>query len=183
MSSAISTSTPDETPRTGLSLVHVYALLGMIAAAAAVWTTHNTHPLALVLLSLAALAAGFVALSLHHAVAALLGRRGEIAALRPRQRDVLLREKALVLRSLKELEFDRAMGKIGDDDFAALSSRLRARALTLMQDLERTPAAAAASSPAAPSRAGCPQCGTGNDADARFCKRCGQPLREAAMKT
>jgi hypothetical protein len=156
---------------------HIYALLGMVAAAAAVWSSRNTHPLALVLLSAAALAAAVVALGVHRAVAAFLGRGGEIAPLGERQREVLEREKSLVLRSIKELEFDRAMGKIGDADFEAISSRLRARALTLMQDLARTPAAEPADRPAAArSRHACASCGTSNDPDAKFCKNCGSAL-------
>ena len=147
----------------------------MTAAAAAVWSSRNTHPLALLLLSAAALAVAAVALGIHRAVAAFLGRGGEVAPLGQRRRDVLDREKALVLRSIKELEFDRAMGKIGDRDFEAISSRLRARALTLMQDLARTPETAPAE-PAA-SRAACAACGTSYDEDAKFCKNCGQALR------
>ena len=149
----------------------------MMAAAAAVWSARNTQPLALVLLSAAALAAGVVALAIHRAAAAFLGRGGDIAPLGERQREVLEREKSLILRSIKELEFDRAMGKIGDADFEGISSRLRARALTLMQDLARTPAAEPAGRPAAAaSRIACPSCGTPNEPDARFCKNCGISL-------
>ena len=49
---------------------------------------------------------------------------------------MLEREKALVLRSLKELEFDRAMGKVSQDDFDEMAARLRARALALMKQLD-----------------------------------------------
>ena len=45
-----------------------------------------------------------------------------------KHKDLLERDKALVLRSIKELEFDRAMGKVGDADFAEVSAGLRARA-------------------------------------------------------
>ena len=45
-----------------------------------------------------------------------------------RTRAALEREKTLVLRSIKELEFDRAMGKVSEKDFAEMSARLRARA-------------------------------------------------------
>ncbi len=167
----------DPSPSDAFQPWHVYALLGMVAAAAAVWSARNTHPLALVLLSASALAAGVVALAIHRAVAAFLGRGGDITPLGERQREVLEREKALVLRSIKELEFDRAMGKIGIADFEAISSRLRARALTLMQDLARTPASEPAARQAAASRRACPSCGTPNDADAKFCKNCGRALR------
>ena len=60
-------------------------------------------------------------------------------ALGARAKEDLLREKALVLRSIKELEFDRSMGKVSEADFAQLSAPLRARALSLMQAIEREP--------------------------------------------
>ena len=44
-------------------------------------------------------------------------------------RAALEREKALVLRSIKELEFDRAMGKVSPKDFDEMAGRLRARAI------------------------------------------------------
>src|SRR5690606_1756746 len=120
----------------------------------------------------------------------------------------LEREKRLVLRSIKGLEFDRAMGKVADADFEEMSARLRDRAMGLMQriemaqqglrarvaaDLEALPASeiaggprrrrAARSGKAGAERAPQPQgsavcraCGTANDADARFCKQCGDRL-------
>ena len=51
-------------------------------------------------------------------------------------RAVLEREKLLVLRSIKELEFDRAMGKVSPKDFDEMAGRLRARAMSLMQQLD-----------------------------------------------
>ena len=42
----------------------------------------------------------------------------------------------LVLRSIKELEFDRAMGKVSDQDFQEMAARLRARAIALMKQLD-----------------------------------------------
>ena len=53
-----------------------------------------------------------------------------------RTRAALEREKTLVLRSIKELEFDRAMGKVSEKDFAEMSGRLRARAARLMRQLD-----------------------------------------------
>ena len=46
------------------------------------------------------------------------------------------REKTLVLRSIKELEFDRAMGKVSEKDFSDMSGRLRSRAARLMRQLD-----------------------------------------------
>jgi hypothetical protein len=53
-----------------------------------------------------------------------------------RTRVALEREKTLVLRSIKELEFDRGMGKVSDKDFVEMSARLRARAARLMRQLD-----------------------------------------------
>jgi hypothetical protein len=164
------------------SLWQIYLLLGILAAAVAVWVTSHTQPAALILLSAAVLAAGFVALAVHRAAAALLGRGGDIVPVPPRRREMLEKEKALVLRSIKELEFDRAMGKIGEADFTEIDSRLRARALALMQDLERAAAQLRPAAPGASSRRGraCGECGTTNDLDARFCKQCGSSFSSAS---
>src|SRR6185295_4414392 len=53
-----------------------------------------------------------------------------------RTRAALEREKMLALRSIKELEFDRAMGKVSDSDWQEMSGRLRTRATRLMRQLD-----------------------------------------------
>src|SRR5262245_66568644 len=53
-----------------------------------------------------------------------------------RTRAALEREKLLTLRTIKELEFDRAMGKLSDADWQDMSGRLRARAARLMKQLD-----------------------------------------------
>src|SRR6185437_1739325 len=53
-----------------------------------------------------------------------------------RLRADLEREKALTLRSIKELEFDRAMGKVSQQDFDQMAGRLRARAMGIMKQLD-----------------------------------------------
>ena len=72
-------------------------------------------------------------------VFAHLGRR-RAARVRPsvagRTRAALEREKALALRSLKELEFDRAMRKVSEKDFGEMGARLRARAAGLIRQLD-----------------------------------------------
>jgi hypothetical protein len=104
-----------------------------------------------------------------------------------RTRVALEREKMLALRSIKELEFDRAMGKLSDADWKEMSGRLRARVGRLMRQLDagagyrdrierelekRLGDKAAAVSP----ERACASCATVNDADARFCKSCGQKI-------
>jgi hypothetical protein len=111
-----------------------------------------------------------------------------------RTRAALEREKLMTLRALKELEFDRAMGKLSDADWQEMSGRLRARATGLIRQLdagagyreqiERDLAKrlAEAPGPSDSSRATpiagnfCTECGTKNEADAKFCKNCGHKL-------
>ena len=119
-----------------------------------------------------------------------------------RTRVALEREKLLTLRSIKELEFDRAMGKLSDADWQEMSGRLRARAAGLMKQLDAgagyrdqierdlqarlgsttdsTKGGATGSAWHVEARsakpAACASCQTVNDADARFCKGCGTKL-------
>lgn len=109
-----------------------------------------------------------------------------------RTRAALEREKVLTLRAIKELEFDRAMKKMSDEDFSEMSGRLRARASRLIRQLEASTGyrdriekdlAKRLGVPEAPgegtARVGlvaCAACATANDTDARFCKSCGARL-------
>ena len=118
----------------------------------------------------------------------------------------LEREKALTLRSIKELEFDRAMGKVSPQDFEEMADRLRARALGIMTQLDagasvyreliekelaarvgnktgKVPDVTPGPVTLGPVTRGpdlqvghC-ACGTANDPDARFCKSCGAKLQ------
>ncbi len=105
-----------------------------------------------------------------------------------RTRAALEQEKTIVLRSIKELEFDRAMGKVSDEDFSEMVTRLRARAARLLtsldagtgyrEQIEKDLAKRLGESteqPAAATRV-CAKCSTPNDRDARFCKACGERL-------
>lgn len=154
----------------------------MVAATAAVIVSRQTHPVALLVLSGAVMASGLVGLAIHRALAGFAGDARDSAAtvVGDRQREALLRDKALILRSIKELEFDRATEKVSDADFREMNARLRARALSLMEALERgrapTPVKKVRPAPAAAAVPGCASCGTLNDPDATFCKRCGRRL-------
>jgi hypothetical protein len=118
-----------------------------------------------------------------------------------RTRAALERDKLLALRAIKELEFDRAMGKLSDDDFKEMSGRLRAKAARLVRqldagagyreqierDLSRKLADRSAKSDDRNARGDdrsakavaervCGSCNAANDNDARFCKNCGAKL-------
>jgi hypothetical protein len=174
MSSEIST---DAARDQGFKVWHVYLLLAMASATAAVAMSPSTHPAALLLLSAAIIAAGFAATAVHHALIGFLGGAPPPPTT-DRVRASLEEQKAIVLRSIKELEFDRAMGKLSDADFAELSGRLRARALELMGALDAVPATPqpVRAVQAAAAVGSCPSCHGINDGDARFCKHCGAKL-------
>jgi hypothetical protein len=178
MSSRTSTNSPAPPADTGFRAWHLYVLLSMVAATAAVIVSRHTHPIALLVLSGAVMAAGLVGLMIHHALTGFAGGvEASAGHVGDRQREAMLRDKALILRSIKELEFDRATGKVSEPDFREMNARLRARAVSLMEALERgepavttQPASVEAPSPA------CASCSTINDLDAKFCKRCGRRL-------
>ncbi len=175
--SATSTKARPQPPASGFQAWHFFMLLAMVGATVVVMVSRETHPAALLLLSAAVIAAGFVGLALSRAVSGFFSTGMEPQPIAGRSREELERQKALVLRSIKELEFDKAMGKVSEADFAAISTRLRTRALTIMQDLERAPVAPPKPvARVAPSGNYCTQCGTANESDARFCKSCGTKL-------
>jgi hypothetical protein len=53
-----------------------------------------------------------------------------------RRRHELLNEKEAVLKGLKDLEFERDVGKLSDEDFKRLESEQRVRAKQLMKQLD-----------------------------------------------
>jgi hypothetical protein len=197
---------------------HFFVLASLAAATAAVVLSRQSTPEHLILMSFTIGAAGVAAAALYRMLAPLAVR--DVALLNERRSDraraATEREKALVLRSIKELEFDRAMGKVSARDFDEMAGRLRARALMLLKQIDeggagyrelierelrarlarRADGARAESEPgeaplgpdagndqprldpatAANRGRGCAGCGTSNDRDAAFCKRCGTRL-------
>ncbi len=177
---------------------HFFVMASLILATIAVVLSRQSTPEHLVLISITIGAAGTAAAGFYRMLAPLvtpdLSRLAERVT--ERSREAAEREKALVLRSIKELEFDRAMGKVAQRDFDEMAGRLRARAITLMKQvdsggagyqeiIERELAARLAGhvgqqSKVAPVAGACAQCGTSNDADAAFCKRCGSRVKVTA---
>jgi hypothetical protein len=159
---------------------HFYFILAMVGATWAVVASRHTQPAALLVLSAAILAAGAAGAALHYALMGLFGLNPRAsAAMSNRLRADLERDKALVLRSIKELEFDHAMRKVSDADFAEISGRLRTRAMLLIEQLESAdppPTPPARPAVEMPRTGECARCHTVNDRDARFCKQCGARL-------
>jgi hypothetical protein len=184
---------------------HFFILAALVASTIAVLTSRQSTPEHLILISLTIAAAGAAAAGFYRTLAPLALEDVSVLDDRPseRARAALEREKALVLRSIKELEFDRAMGKVSAKDFDEMAARLRARAVMLMKQLDegasayrelierelrarlrgsggaglqarQTPAGLKSGPTEVPDTT-C-ACGTLNDPDASFCKRCGTKL-------
>jgi len=183
---------------------HFFVLASLAASTVAVILSRQSAPEHLILISLTIGAAGAAAAAVYRTIVPLTVRDTSSLGQRPsdRARAALEREKTLVLRSIKELEFDRAMGKVSARDFEEMGGRLRARAMNLMKQLDEggstyretierelsqrlrrtgSPYSAAARTVRAASVSestdrSCASCETVNDSDAMFCKRCGTAL-------
>jgi len=129
---------PDRDADPGFRPWHFFVLASLAAVTAAVVMSRRSAPEHLILVSLTIGAAGAAAAGLYRMLAPLAIR--DVSRLRDRpserMRAALEREKTLVLRSIKELEFDNAMGKLSPKDFEEMGSRLRARAMMLMKQLD-----------------------------------------------
>ena len=190
----------------GIRPWHLLLATTTVAVAAGVFATHGTSTVNTVAVSVAIATAAWAAAMAARTVAPLVhpDLTEQTEMLGGRTRAALEREKFLVLRSIKEVEFDRAMGKISDADFHEMAGRLRARAAGLLRQLDadssgyralierelstrvgrRAEPAQAASAGSAeqapvPEAGACPACGTANDVDAKFCKSCGARIEAA----
>jgi hypothetical protein len=105
------------------------------------------------------------------------------SAPRPRQS-----EREAAVAALREIEFDRATGKLSDDDYSELKSRYTGEAVLAMRR-EAVPSSGAGGRPTddevdaavlAYRRAThtCPTCGPRPEADAAFCSNCGRYLHD-----
>ena len=118
---------------------HFFVVASLAAATLAVIVSVRTAPEHLVMISVTVFAAGASALAAYHVIAPLVTERRRRQGVGAATRAALLAEKALALRTIKELEFDRAMGKMSEPDFVEMSARLRSRALRVMKQLEGEP--------------------------------------------
>ncbi len=115
--------------------------------------------------------------------------------------DQLAVRKRMLLRALKDLDNERALGKLDAEDHEALASTYRAELKDVLRRMDESLApyrkkaeelaasylaGQGAPAPAAkveapreaeaPARQACSACGTSNEPDARFCKKCGKGL-------
>jgi hypothetical protein len=181
-----------------------WGLVGLAAAAAyaAIFERLRFGP-PLVMLALGGMTLAFAAGALWRMIAPLSGASlagGPAAAAGARWTRELEREKQLVLKAIKEIEFDFQMRKIAEPDYRDMVERYRTRAMRLISELdagsdyralierelkmrlelplpvESAPAATPAAAAAPASTPSCPSCQTSNDNDAQFCKKCGSKL-------
>lgn len=189
-------SRPDE----GFHAWHFFVLVSILLATVAVFMTRRTTPENLILVSFTIAAAGLAAGALYRMLLPLTVSDLSIIdqPMTERHRATLERDKLLTLRSIKELEFDRAMGKLSQKDFDEMAGRLRQRAVTIMKQLDEgrsytsvieedlkkrlggatgrlkpAPTETAPTVTAPTDAVNRCACGTINDADAVFCKKCG----------
>ena len=178
---------------------HLFVLAGLLVSALAVVVVRPGEPVVLVILVAAIASAAGVGFALYRTLSPLTVAdfKENTQIIGGRSRAAIAREKTLVLRSIKELEFDHAMGKVSSSDFDLMARRLRTQALALMKQLDTdmpgyrdeierelakrlaievdgdtTPLAG----PQPTDSTVCASCGTENDTDAKFCKGCGSSL-------
>ena len=177
----------------GLPPWQFFLLCGMLGATAVVIVATGQAVAHILILSATIVAASFVGLAAYRTLSPLVSHTVATAPVVAggRTRAALEREKTLVLRTIKELEFDFAMGKVSQADFDEMGGRLRRRAMGLIvqldastgyrEQIEREIAAQVTTPAPAPEHAArtgiCPGCGTHNDLDSRFCKQCGTSLK------
>jgi ribosomal protein L40E len=180
-----------------------FTLAGLVGATLVVFVSEGQSPAGIILLSLVIFGAAAVGIAAWRAFSPLAGRSEPAGpqVFGGRTRAALEREKTLVVRSIKDLEFDHAMGKVSEKDFSEMSARLRGRAAGLIRQLDagtsyrqaieaeiekrvgpRSEAKPVAAPPVAVPASEekktkiCLSCCTQNDPDARFCKGCGYQL-------
>jgi hypothetical protein len=92
--------------------------------------------------------------------------------------------KGMALGALKEIEFDRATGKLSEEDYEALKAKYTIRAVEILREEQTDPVEALIAARVKSLRDGqvpsCPTCGPRPESDAAFCSSCGSRL-EGAM--
>jgi parvulin-like peptidyl-prolyl isomerase len=176
-------------PHSGLQPWQFFVLAALGCATALTFLVRGQGVATVVLVSVLMGASALVGLAALRAVRPLVAVQDDrTVVIGERTRATLERDKALTLRAIKDMEFDRAMGKVSDQDFAEMTGRLRARAVRIMKQLdagagyrmqiERDLAKRLGATDKAPAREtrACVSCATENDPDAKFCKNCGAKL-------
>jgi hypothetical protein len=127
---------PDATDA-GLQPWQFFVLAALGCATAVTFISRGQGPTAIILLSVLMAAAALVGYAALRALRPLVSpEQDRTVMVGQRTRVALEREKLMALRSIKELEFDRAMGRLSEEDWREMSGRLRARAARLIRQLD-----------------------------------------------
>jgi hypothetical protein len=127
---------PDATDA-GLQPWQFFVLAALGCATAVTFLTRGQGPTAVILLGILMAAAALVGYAALRMIRPLVSPdEDRTVMIGHRTRVALEREKLLSLRSIKELEFDRAMGRLSDEDWREMSGRLRTRAARLIRQLD-----------------------------------------------
>ena len=182
-------STNDQRPTTtaaGLQPWQFFVLAALGCATTVAYLSRGQGLVVVILGTVLMATAGIIGLAALRALRPLVSPEGDRTVMvGQRTRAALEREKLLTLRTIKELEFDRAMGKLSDADWQEMSTKLRARTAGLMRQLDAATGyrdqiekdlAKRMGTRTVPVERVCASCSTANDQDARFCKSCGQKL-------
>ena len=123
-----------------------------------------------------ALAIVIVLLVAAFVISPLLGRTGGgYVETEPAGNGLWSREKAVAVIAITEADFDRATGKLSDEDYRILRSDYEGRALHAMDEMEKLAPPAAP-----PGTAGhCPACGARFAAADAFCGACGRARHDS----
>src|SRR3954465_15894925 len=115
-----------------------FTLAGLVGATIVVFRSQGQTPAGIILLSVIVFGAAAVGVAAWRTFSPL-SSRDEPAGPQMfggRPRAAVWGEKTAAPRSIKDLEFDHAMGKVSDKDFAEMGARLRARAAGLIRQLD-----------------------------------------------
>ncbi len=85
----------------------------------------------------------------------------------------LERRKRVAMLAIRETEFDRAMGKLSEEDYHSLTATYESRALEAMEAMENSPQAATGPPAGRGPVAYCDHCGQAFGSTDRFCAGCG----------
>ncbi len=117
---------------------HLVLALTLVGVVASVVATSGTSTTNTVSIACAIAASGLVATAFFRSVLPFVSPESseQTEMVGGQTRAALEREKMLVLRSIKELEFDYAMRKVSEADYQEMVSRLRVRAAGLIRQLD-----------------------------------------------
>ena len=134
MSSATSTKSTEDS---GLQTWQFFVLAALGCATAVTFLARGQGIVTIILLGILMITTAAVGIAALRTVRPLVSSEEDrTVMIGNRTRAALEREKYLTLRAIKELEFDRAMGKLAEADFQEMSVRLRVRAAGLMRQLD-----------------------------------------------